>query len=166
MKNIEKYIIDKRRYFHMHPEIGYNTYDTANFIYNELVSLGYSPFYVLNKAGVIAKLNLGKDKTIAFRSDMDALNIKEVNDLEYKSINDYMHACGHDGHMSILITLAKLAIEEKENLNYNVVFIFQPAEEGPLPGGAIKILEENVLNNNVLKNIDAFFDGVKQFYGK
>lgn len=157
MKNIEKYIIDKRRYFHMHPEIGYNTYDTASFIYNELVSLGYNPIYVLNKAGVIAKLDLGKDKTIAFRSDMDALNIKEVNDLEYKSTNDYMHACGHDGHMSILITLAKLAMEVKENLNYNVVFIFQPAEEGPLPGGAIKILEENVLNNNVLNNIDAFF---------
>lgn len=152
MNDFNKYIINTRRYLHMHPEIGFNTHNTAKFIFNELVNMGYNPKYVVNNAGVIAKLDLGKSKTIAFRTDMDALNIKEVNDLPFKSTNDYMHACGHDGHMSIILGLAKMIMNEKENLNYNVCLIFQPAEEGPLPGGATKILEENVL-----ENIDAFF---------
>lgn len=136
----------------MYPEIGYQTYNTANFIFNELTNMGYNPMYVVNKAGVVAKLDLGKAKTIAFRTDTDALNINEVNNISYKSTNNYMHACGHDGHMSIILGLAKMIMDEKEKLNYNVCLIFQPAEEGPLPGGAIKILEENVLGD-----IDAFF---------
>ena len=152
MNDLKNYIINIRRHLHMYPEIGYDTYNTANFIYDELTKMGYNPMFVVNKAGVIAKLDLGKEKTIAFRTDMDALNIKEINDLPYKSTNNYMHACGHDGHMSIILTLAKMVMLEKDKLNYNVCLIFQPAEEGPLPGGAIKILEENVLNN-----IDAFY---------
>ena len=152
MNDIKNYIISTRRHLHMHPEIGFNTHNTAKFIFNELVNMGYNPKYVVNNAGVIAKLDLGKSKTIAFRTDMDALNIKEVNDLSYKSTNDFMHACGHDGHMSIILGLAKMIMNEKDNLNYNVCLIFQPAEEGPLPGGATKILEENVL-----ENIDAFY---------
>ena len=152
MNDIKNYIISTRRHLHMHPEIGFNTHNTANFIFDELVNMGYNPKYVVNNAGVIAKLDLGKSKTIAFRTDMDALNIKEVNDLSYKSTNDFMHACGHDGHMSIILGLAKMIMNEKDNLNYNVCLIFQPAEEGPLPGGATKILEENVL-----ENIDAFY---------
>ena len=144
MNDFNKYIINTRRYLHMHPEIGFNTHNTAKFIFNEFVNMGYNPKYVVNNAGVIAKLDLGKSKTIAFRTDMDALKIKEVNDLPFKSTNDYMHACGHDGHMSIILGLAKMIMNEKENLNYNVCLIFQPAEEGPLPGGATKILEENV----------------------
>lgn len=152
MNDIKNYIISTRRHLHMHPEIGFNTHNTANFIFDELVNMGYNPKYVVDNAGVIAKLDLGKSKTIAFRTDMDALNIKEVNDLSYKSTNDFMHACGHDGHMSIVLGLAKMIMNEKDNLNYNVCLIFQPAEEGPLPGGATKILEENVL-----ENIDAFY---------
>ncbi len=152
MNDIKNYIISTRRHLHMHPEIGFNTHNTANFIFDELANMGYNLKYVVNNAGVIAKLDLGKSKTIAFRTDMDALNIKEVNDLSYKSTNDFMHACGHDGHMSIILGLAKMIMNEKDNLNYNVCLIFQPAEEGPLPGGATKILEENVL-----ENIDAFY---------
>lgn len=151
-KELNSYIIEKRRYFHMHPEIGYNTNKTAKYIYNELKTIGYRPIYILNKTSVIAKLNLSKEKTIAFRSDMDALDIKEINDLEYRSTNDYMHACGHDAHMAMLLGLAKQAYEEQDKLNYNIVFIFQPAEEGPLPGGAIKVIEDKHLSN-----IDAFF---------
>ena len=152
MNSIKQYIIKVRRHLHMYPEIGFNTYNTACYIYNELINMGYTPEYVVNKAGVIAKLDLGKTKTIAFRTDIDALNIKEINDLPYKSTNDYMHACGHDGHMSVILGLAKMIMQEKNKLNYNVYLIFQPAEEGPLPGGATKILDENILNN-----IDAFY---------
>ncbi len=150
--NLKEYIISKRRYFHMYPELGYDTYKTAEYIYNELKNIGYEPQYILNKTAVIAKLNLNKSKTIAFRSDMDALAIKEINNLEYCSTNNYMHACGHDAHMAMLLGVAKQAYEDQDKINYNLVFIFQPAEEGPLPGGAIKIIE-----SNVLKNIDAFY---------
>ena len=152
MNDIKDYIIKTRRHLHMYPEIGFDTYNTAKFIFDELSKMGYNPKYVVNKAGVITKLDLGKSKTIAFRTDMDALNIKEINDLPYKSTNDFMHACGHDGHMSIILGLAKMIMLEKEKLNYNIYLIFQPAEEGPLPGGASKIIGENVL-----KDIDAFF---------
>ena len=151
-KQLSTYLINNRRYLHMHPEIGYNTYQTANYIYNELIHLGYKPFYLLDKTAVIAKLDLGKEKTIAFRSDMDALNINELVDTNYKSTNSYMHACGHDAHMAVLFAFAKLAIENQEFLNYNIMLIFQPAEEGPLPGGAIKIIKTGTLGK-----IDAFF---------
>lgn len=149
---LNNYIISQRRYLHMHPEIGYNTHNTAKYIYSELLNMGYSPTYHLDNTCVIAKLNLNKDKTIAFRSDMDALDIKEINNLEYKSTNDYMHACGHDAHMAMLLGVAKLAMEVKDTINNNLVFIFQPAEEGPLPGGAIKIVEADIL-----QDIDAFY---------
>ncbi len=152
MNALKEYIVSKRRYFHMYPELGYDTYKTAEYIYNELLTIGYKPKYLLNKTAVIARLDLKKEKTLAFRSDMDALNIKEINDLEYKSKNDYMHACGHDAHMAMLLGVAKKAYEEQKDLEYNLVFIFQPAEEGPLPGGAIKVIE-----TNELQNIDAFF---------
>lgn len=151
-QELNTYIIKQRRYFHQHPEIGYNTSHTAEYIYNELKKIGYQPEFLLNKTAVIARLDLNHSKTIAFRSDMDALNIKENNDLDYKSENQYMHACGHDAHMAMLLGVAKMVFLEKDNLLYNVVFIFQPAEEGPLPGGAIKIVESGLLTN-----IDAFY---------
>ena len=151
-KNLNTYLIHQRRYFHMHPEIGFDTYQTASYIYNELKNLGYSPCYLLNKAAVVAKLILGKEKTIAFRSDMDALPIQELNTIAYKSTNSYMHACGHDAHMAILLTLAKAIREHLNEINYNITFIFQPAEEGPLPGGSKKIIETHLIDD-----IDAFF---------
>ena len=78
MNDIKNYIINTRRHLHMYPEIGFNTHNTANFIFNELQNMGYNPKYVVNNAGVITYLDLGKSKTIAFRTDMDALNIKET----------------------------------------------------------------------------------------
>lgn len=123
-KNLNEYLINKRRYFHMHPEIGFDTYQTASYIYNELKNLGYNPFYLLDKAAVVAKLNLGKEKTIAFRSDMDALPIQELNEITYKSTNSYMHACGHDAHMAMLLTLAKMVMEHIDDINYNITFTF------------------------------------------
>ena len=151
-KNLNEKLINKRRYFHMHPEIGFDTYQTASYIYNELKNLGYNPFYLLDKAAVVAKLNLGKEKTIAFRSDMDALPIQELNEITYKSTNSYMHACGHDAHMAMLLTLAKMVMEHIDDINYNITFIFQPAEEGPLPGGSKKMIATHLLDDT-----DAFF---------
>ena len=83
---------------------------------------------------------------------MDALPIQETSDVSYKSTNDgVMHACGHDGHMAMLLGAAKILNEMKANLNGNVRFIFQPAEEGP--AGALHMINEGVL------------DGVDEIYG-
>ncbi len=144
---LKEYIINIRRHIHKNPEIGYETYNTQRFIKEHLLKLGYECFDVINQTGVVAKLNLNKNKTIGLRADVDALNIKEQTDLEYKSINNYMHACGHDAHSAMLLGAAKLIIENKHQLNCNITLIFQPAEEGPLPGGAIKIIGTNLLND-------------------
>ncbi len=139
---MENFIQKTRRHLHKNPELGYETYETAKFIYNTLVDLGYKPRYAMNNAAVIAKLDLNKAKTIGLRSDMDALEVKEETGLDFASSNGKMHACGHDGHMTILLATAKLIMENKDKLKYNVVLFFQPAEEGPLPGGAYYLKNE------------------------
>ena len=147
-----KDILEIRKHLHQHPEIGFDTFNTANYIYDILVELGYETEYALDKRAVIAYLDLNKKKTIALRSDMDALKIKEETGLDFASINGCMHACGHDVHMSILLLAAKLIKENIKDLKYNVILLFQPAEEGPLPGGAFYLKE-----HELLKKADAFF---------
>ncbi len=149
---LKDYIIKIRRHIHMYPEIGYNTHNTAKFINEELIRLGYEVNFFLNNAGIIAKLKLGKEKTIAFRSDIDALDLIEQTNYSFKSTNKYMHACGHDAHAAMLLGAAKLLIENKNILNVNITLIFQPAEEGPLPGGAI-----HAINTNLLNDVSMFF---------
>lgn len=151
-EKINEFLIPIRHYLHQNPELGYNTQKTAKYIKDILDNLGFDTCFETNNASVLAKLDLGKDKTIAFRSDIDGLQINEATNLDYKSTNGCMHACGHDAHMSVLLSSAKFFIENKDKLNVNVVLIFQCAEEGPLPGGAIKLLD-----HKYLQNIDAFF---------
>lgn len=139
---IKNKIVEYRRHFHRNPEIGYNTQNTNAYVMNILSNLGYSITPVLNQAGCVARLDLGKSSTYAFRSDLDALEIQECTNLEFKSKNGYMHACGHDAHISVLLGAAHLFIEHKNELQHNIVLIFQPAEEGPLPGGAVPLMKE------------------------
>ncbi len=146
------FIYTVRTHLHQNPELGYETYNTAKYIYDILKELGYEPMYAMEKRAVIAKLDLGKKKTIGLRSDMDALKITEETNVDFKSTNGLMHACGHDAHMSILLYAAKLFMENKNSLAYNLVLFFQPAEEGPLPGGAFYLKEDTNL-----QEIDAFF---------
>lgn len=141
-KMLEKEIINYRRHIHQNPELGFETYQTAAYIYQELERMGYQPTYVCNKAGVVAKLDNQKEKTIAFRSDMDALKIEEKTDLAFCSTNGLMHACGHDAHCAMLLGAAKLLMTHKAELNVNVILLFQPAEEGPLPGGSIPLMQD------------------------
>lgn len=140
---LEQELITIRRHIHQNPEIGINCYNTAEYIYNYLYDIGYRNLkYVVNKSGVICFLDNQKEESILLRSDIDALEITEQFECDYKSQNNYMHACGHDAHTAMLLIAAKMIFNIKEQLNYNIVFVFQPAEEGPLPGGALRLINE------------------------
>ncbi|MDD4003214.1 MAG: M20 family metallopeptidase [Clostridia bacterium] len=139
----KNYLIKTRRYFHSIPEIAYNEYKTQAQIVKELKNLGLN-FRTVGTA-VIAKLDIGKNKTLAFRSDIDALPITEKGEKTYKSKHQgFMHACGHDGHIANLLAFSKYCALNPEKLGCNVVFIFQPAEE--TEGGAINMIENGALD--------------------
>ncbi|MFX1505205.1 MAG: M20 family metallopeptidase [Promethearchaeota archaeon] len=140
-KELESYVIEKRRHIHMNPETSYEEEKTASFIEEELHKIGYTTQRTA-KTGVLAILT-GKTegKTVALRADIDALNITEENNVPYKStIPGKMHACGHDAHVAMLLGAAKLLFKYKEHLHGTLKLIFQPAEEGG--GGGKKIAEE------------------------
>ena len=138
---IKDYIIDSRHELHKHPEIAFNENWTHDFIEKKLGDLGYRP-KTLNKTGLIADIGKGK-KRIALRADMDALPITEENSLPYKSQNKgFMHACGHDTHMAMLLGTAKLLSKMKNPPP--VRLIFQPSEE-KIPGGAKGMIKEGAL---------------------
>ncbi len=140
--NYEKELIELRRDFHKHPELGFKERRTSKIVENYLKELGIKTKRMA-KTGVVGYLDNGGNKTIALRADMDALPIQEENDVEYKSVYDgKMHACGHDAHTAMLLITAKILSQKK--LKNNIRFIFQPAEEGlngareMIKGGAIE----------------------------
>lgn len=127
------YILEMRRYFHMHPELSFEEFETTKKIAEELEKMGI-PYEIPTeepKTGVIGLIKGGKPgKTVALRADIDALNVTEQNDVDYKSQNvGKMHACGHDTHMAMLLGAAKILKEVQDDLCGNVYLIFQPAEE-------------------------------------
>ena len=144
VKEIKQSIVSNRRDFHMHPELGFKEIRTSKIIAQKLSSYGLDVQTGVGKTGVVATLTGNTDgKTIALRADMDALPIQETGDLPFKSVHDgVMHACGHDGHMSMLLGAAKILSSKKDKINGTVKFIFQPAEEGL--GGARYMIEDGV----------------------
>ncbi|KXS49543.1 amidohydrolase [Halanaerobium congolense] len=142
----EKYVLDLRREFHMHPETSWNEKRTSKRIKEELAKMGisYQEYADTGVAAVIKGSNAGK--TAALRADMDALKVEEKTDLEFKSKNEgIMHACGHDGHTAMLLGTARALYEIRDQLAGNVKLIFQPAEE--MVQGAAKMVEEGVLDD-------------------
>lgn len=127
------YILEMRRYFHMHPELSFEEFETTKKISEELDKMGiqYEIPTEEPKTGVIGLIKGGKPgKTVALRADIDALNVTEENDVDYKSQNvGKMHACGHDTHMAMLLGAAKMLKEVQDDLCGKVYLIFQPAEE-------------------------------------
>ena len=121
---ISEELIEWRRDFHMHPEIGFELHRTSKIIADELEKMGYRVRRGVGKTGVVAEIGEG-GKLIAIRADMDALPILEMNDVEYKSQNEgAMHACGHDSHTAMALGTAFLL--SKEKLPGRVRFLFQP----------------------------------------
>ncbi len=144
-KNRE-YAVNIRRHFHRHPELSWEEHETAKKIREELTKMGI-PYVEIAGTGTVATLKGKSDKpVIGLRCDIDALPITEVKDLEYKSQNPgVMHACGHDSHITMLLTAAKILSEHKDELNCTVKFIFQPAEE--VMEGAEKILNSGAVDD-------------------
>ncbi len=147
--NILNDLISIRRHLHANPELSYNETKTSQFISGKLSELGIPHDTGIGGYGIVGLIK-GKSpesKVIALRADMDALPITELNTVEYKSLNEgVMHACGHDVHMTCLLGAVKILNDNKSSFEGTVKFIFQPAEEN-LPGGALKMIEEGVLEN-------------------
>jgi hippurate hydrolase len=142
--------VDVRHHLHAHPELSFKEFETSAFIQKKLAEWNI-PFRVMASTGVVALLSgtQSKSKTIALRADMDALPIKELNEVAYKSTNDgVMHACGHDVHTTCLLGAAKILNELKQEWKGTVKLIFQPGEEKN-PGGASLLIKEGVLENPV-----------------
>lgn len=142
-----------RRALHQIPEIGFDLFKTHAYVQNVLNDLGYETITVA-KTGLIAYKKGAKDEMIAFRSDMDALRVLEKTDVSFESKHiGNMHACGHDGHMAILLGFAEY-IASKTLKDKGIMFVFQPAEEGP--GGAKVIIETGIFEKHNVKQIYGF----------
>ena len=152
MENEKQEVIRLRRELHKRAELSCEEYKTAEFVEDYLHSLGLETKRSF-VTGVVSFLDAGKDKTVLLRADMDALPITELADTEYKSETEgVMHACGHDGHMAMLLCAAKVLCEYRDKLNVNILFVFQPAEE--MDGGAEPMLAEGILEGlNVVEAI-------------
>ena len=145
IKNIKDELYTIRRHFHRYPELSFKEFNTAETISQHLNNLGISHKKGVGKTGIVGEINFGPGPTIALRADMDALPIQEENNLDYKSLNDgVMHACGHDGHMAILLGAANALSKNSKLKKGTVRFIFQPAEEGL--GGAKYMIEDGCLD--------------------
>lgn len=148
MQSFEKWLRDIRREFHRNPELSFHEYETQARIISILGGLGIECRKIAD-TGVIAEVHgMCPGPCIAIRSDIDALaayeSLTHLNK-EYISLNSgVMHACGHDGHMAIVLGVARLIKEQHKSLCGTVRFIFQPAEEVP-PGGAVRIIKEGGL---------------------
>ena len=141
-------MVAMRRDLHEHPELAFEEVRTSGIVAQRLKALGMEVRTGVAKTGVVGTLRGGKAqpgaKTLAIRADIDALPIHELNEIDYRStIDGKMHACGHDGHTSILLAVADVLSKRREELTGNVQFVFQPAEE--VIGGAAPMLKDGAL---------------------
>jgi amidohydrolase len=146
-QSLFEYSQSLRRDFHAHPELGFQEVRTAGIVARELNTLGLEIQTGIAGTGVVALLKGAKSgPVILVRADMDALPIVEETGAIYASQNPgVMHACGHDGHTAILLTVARMLHAHRHEFAGTVKFMFQPAEEGL--GGAEKMIEGGVLEN-------------------
>ncbi len=140
-------LIAWRRDLHRHPELGFEENRTAGFVAETLASLNIEIKTGIAETGVVGLIR-GRDSKrpgVLLRADMDGLPIQEVAGREYGSCHDgVMHACGHDGHTSMLLGAATMLAESRESLDRDVVLCFQPGEEGM--GGGKRMIDEGVLD--------------------
>lgn len=145
VRELEDLVTMMRRELHQIPELGLEEQQTAAYIRNKLVEFGVTETYEVLGTGTIAVLRGAKaGKTLAFRSDIDALPVAEETGYAFASKTPgKMHACGHDGHMATLLGFIAYLHRHPERIQGTLVFVFQPAEEGP--GGAELIMQTGIL---------------------
>ncbi len=151
--SLVSWMTEIRRHIHQNPEISFQEYHTAEFISAKLDELAIPHKKGVAKTGIIATIGSTENSNlkVALRADMDALPIVEKTGLPFASRNHgVMHACGHDGHVAMLLGAA--ALLQKEEIPGNVVLLFQPAEEDE--GGAIRMIEQGALDG-----VSAIFTG-------
>ena len=155
-----------RQHLHSQPEIGFKEYETADIVAKELERLGVEYKRGIGGTGIVAWLNCGNsERSIALRADMDALYIEERNSFAYASKNrGLMHACGHDGHMVMLLAAIDSIVKNKELFDGRVYFIFQPAEEGL--GGAKAMVEDGLFEKFKIDKIFAVHNRPTEPFGK
>lgn len=156
-KHLNKKVIEIRNYLHENPELSSKEYETSKFLKSKMESLGFIVEDVPNSTGFTALLDTAKPgKTLGIRTDIDALPIQENKENLTKTrnviskVDGVMHACGHDGHMSIVLAVAEILTEMKEQLSGKVYFIFEEGEE--IGSGIDQMIEH--LND---KKIDAIY---------
>ena len=144
-----------RRDIHREPEVGLHLPLTQQKILDALDGLGLEITTGKSLSSVTAVLRGGEDgPSVLLRGDMDALPVEELTDLEYASTNGAMHACGHDLHVAGLVGAARLLAAQQRDISGNVIFMFQPGEEGD--GGAGLMIEEGVLEAAGEKPVAAY----------
>ena len=153
--NMKDDCVKIRRDLHRMPEIGFELHKTHEYVETLLSSCGPDELKTIAETGLKAVFYAkNASKTIAFRADMDGMSNHEENKLRFRSRSrGVMHGCGHDGHMTILLLLAKWISENRDKLRCNVVLLFQPGEEGW--AGARRMINEGALTD----------PGVDRIYG-
>lgn len=140
-----------RRDLHRIPEIGFDLPLTSAYVRDCLLLMGYTPISIAETGWIVVKEGASSE-AIAFRADMDALNVTEMTGVPFESsIQGHMHACGHDGHMTMNLLLAKYLADFPDQRKRSVLLIFQPGEEGP--GGAKPMIDAGIFKRYPVKAI-------------
>ncbi len=157
-RNEQSELVRLRRDFHMHPELAWREFRTTQILAELIEPLGFDIMRCGihgTRSGLIAELQggAGDGKTFALRADIDALSLTEETGAEYASRTDGVsHACGHDAHAAMLLGAAKVLSRFRDSLRGRVRLLFQPAEEGGSPSGAVGMIEDGALDG-----VDAIF---------
>lgn len=155
-RDLQREVTEWRRYLHENPELDYRLENTARFVADKLASFGINHIETgIAETGIVALIQGkgGDGPTIGLRADMDALPIVETSNKPWSSkILGKMHACGHDGHTAMLLGAAKY-LAATRNFKGTVALIFQPAEEVELPSGALRMIQEGIMDRFAISQV-------------
>ena len=143
--DLKEELVGLRRDFHKYPELGFKEFRTQRVVKEYLEKLGLEALEIAGTGLSAVLWGTKNGRTLLLRSDMDAIPVEEDHDYEFRSVNrGVAHACGHDGHLAMMLGAAKILTGMKEQLGGNIKFVFQPNEE---EAGAYRMIEEGIMEN-------------------